>query len=128
MTDAIDDIEIYARNLTLAAIMQWLDARFDQVTLVNQGRQVHDLTVTGQTRQISVMITEKASGKAWSSIWFKQKPGPWPNDLACAQDLNRYHQCQVRFNASPWQQGDNMDEWCHLDEQGNSQLVDWPNS
>ncbi|WP_263322260.1 hypothetical protein [Endozoicomonas sp. Mp262] len=125
--NTIEDIEIYTKNLNFNDMLKWLSDRFEQVDIINQGKVVHDLEVYSNGCKIPVMVTEKAFGKAWASIWFKIKPESWSSDKACAQDINQYCQCRVRFNASPWQQGENMDEWCQLDEQGKESLIEWPN-
>ncbi len=123
----IEDIEIYTKNLTLDDITQWLSQRFVQVDIIKSGKAIHDLVVHDQNITIPVMVVERAVGKAWTSIWFKAAGTPWSNDAECAKDINRFNQCRVRFNAAPWQQGAEMDEWHQLDEKGNESTIQWPN-
>lgn len=122
----VDDIEVYAMNLSMEAITHWLNDTFDRVVTVNSGRVVHDLEVTCRGKTIPVMVVEQAAGKVWTSIWFKTTGTPWQDDTQCARSLQAYHQCRLRCNSGPWQEGDDMDEWWQLDEQGQESLIKWP--
>ena len=71
-----EDIEIYAKALTLDAIRLWLEASFEEVEQLTSGKAVHDFLVKASGREIPVMIVENAVGKAWTSIWFKSPHTP----------------------------------------------------
>ena len=113
----MDDIEIYAKNLSLEAITQWLQGCFEQVSTIyqghnhNLGKAVHDLEVMASHKTIPVMIVEGAVGKAWTSVWFKTSGTPWKDDTECARSLHANSPSQVRCNSGPWQEGADMDEW-----------------
>ena len=124
----IEDIEIYAKNLSLDNIRDWLTATFDAVATINSGNVVHDLEVTAGEKIISVMIVERAVGKAWTSIWFKTRGTPWQDDTECARSIQNKLQCRVRCNSGPWQEGADMDEWWQLDEKGQETIIKWPNA
>ncbi len=124
----IEDIEVYAKNLSLEAITDWLDSQFKSVVFLNKGKAVHDLKVSANGRTITVIIVEHAVGKAWTSIWFKNAGTPWQDDTQCARSLQAHCQCQVRCNFGPWQEGADMDEWWQLDETGQESLIKWPNA
>ncbi len=123
--NTLDDIEIYAKNLTLDTIIHWLSDHFSHVIIIKQGHRVHDLHVRYGRENTPVMIVEHAAGKAWSSIWFKTTNTPWEGDQQCAESLNNVVHCCVRFNAIPWQQGAEPDQWQQLDEQGQLSTVQW---
>lgn len=125
---AIEDIEVYAKNLTLEAITDWLGSNFYSVVFLNKGKTVHDLQVSTSDNTIAVMIVEHAVGKAWSSIWFKTSGTPWQDDTQCARSLNAHCRCPVRCNSGHWQEGADMDEWWQLDENGQERLIKWPNA
>ncbi|WP_067514761.1 hypothetical protein [Endozoicomonas ascidiicola] len=124
----VDDIEIYAKSLSLKTIQQWLENTFDHLVTVNSGKVVHDLEVSYDGKKIPIMIVESAVGKAWTSIWFKSSGTPWEDDTQCARSLNGFAQCRVRCNSGPWQEGADMDEWWQLDESGQDSLIKWPNA
>ncbi|WP_299725905.1 hypothetical protein [uncultured Endozoicomonas sp.] len=124
----VDDIEIYAKGLSMESIQQWLENTFEHLATLNSGKVVHDLEVTYQGNTIPVMIVANAVGKAWTSIWFKSSGTPWEDDTQCARSLNQFTQCRVRCNSGPWQEGADMDEWWQLDESGQDSLIKWPNA
>ena len=124
----VDDIEIYAKSLSLDTIQQWLENTFDNVATVKSGNVVHDLEVTCNGTKLPVMIVENAVGKVWTSIWFKKSGTNWEDDTQCARSLNAFAQCRVRCNSGPWQEGADMDEWWQLDENGQDSLIKWPNA
>ena len=126
--NTIDDIEIYVKKLPLAEIRVWLEASFDQVNTITTGKVIHDLEVIIGDKTIPVMIVENAVGKAWTSIWFKTAGTPWSDDTDCARSIQTQHQCRVRCNSGPWQEGADMDEWWQMDEEGNETLIKWPNA
>ena len=125
--NTIEDIEIYTKNTGLDDIIDWLTHRFTDVSIIKKGKTVHDLTVYDNKQTIPVMVVERAVGKAWTSIWFKSATTLWADDISCAQDINTHCHCRVRFNAAPWQQGADMDEWQQLDEEGQQTTIQWPN-
>lgn len=121
-----NDIEVYAKNLSLETIIDWLNDTFDSVVTVNSDKLVHDMDVTRQGKRIPVIIVESVVGEAWASIWVKSIGTPWRDDLQCARSLHSYGQCKVRCNSGPWQEGADMDEWWQLDEHGQEELIQWP--
>lgn len=123
--DTIQDIEIYAKNLTLADIKSWLESCFSSIETVQSGKVVHDFVLDGH---IPLMIVENAVGKAWTSIWFKSPQTPWSDDRECARNLQAFAQCQVRANAAPWSDGEDMDEWWQVTESGEEGTLSWPNA
>lgn len=123
--NTVDDIEIYARNLKLADIVSWLETCFSSVEVVTSGKVVHNYRLDDK---VPLMIVESAVGKAWTSIWFKSAETPWADDRACAKALQAYARCRVRANAAPWSDGEDMDEWWQITEDGEESTVSWPNA
>jgi hypothetical protein len=126
--NTVDDIEIYAKSLDLDTIQKWLTAHFDQVETLSSGKAVHDFILYSGGSTVPLMVVERAVGKAWTSIWFKSGKTPWQDDMACAKSLNSFAKCRVRANASPWADGEDMDEWWQIAENGEESTVSWPNA
>lgn len=126
--NTVKDIEIYAKGLKLNAIENWLSNCFEEVKCLISGKVVHDFVVQHQGHSIPVMVVENAVGKAWTSIWFKSGPTPWETDTDCARQLNQFTQCRVRANAAPWSDGEDMDEWWQITEDGTESKISWPNA
>ena len=126
--NTVDDIEIYAKGQTVDDIQQWLTSTFETVFIINSGKVVHDLQVSHNGNVMAVMLVENAVGKAWTSIWFKSGQTPWENDTDCARSLNKFNHCQVRANAAPWSDGEDMDEWWQIQEDGTEEHISWPNA
>ncbi|MGI9283491.1 MAG: hypothetical protein ACR2PX_28250 [Endozoicomonas sp.] len=124
----VEDIEIYAKDLSLEMIQKWLTAHFDTVETLGSGKKVHDFLLHGQEGSTPIMIVEGAVGKAWTSIWFKSNKTPWSDDIACAKSLNNFAKCRVRANAAPWSDGEDMDEWWQMTEAGEESTLSWPNA
>ncbi|WP_252176909.1 hypothetical protein [Endozoicomonas sp. 4G] len=124
----VEDLEIYAKDLSLDMIRKWLKAHFDTVEVLGSGNKVHDFLAHGQQASAPVMVVEGAVGKVWTSIWFKTNKTPWRDDMACARSLNQFAKCRVRANAAPWSDGEDMDEWWQLTESGEESTVSWPNA
>ena len=123
--NTVNDIEIYAKSLKLADIVSWLETCFSSVEVVTSGKVVHDYMLDGK---IPLMIVENAVGKAWTSIWFKSPETPWSDDRECAKALQSHTKCRVRANAAPWSDGEDMDEWWQITEDGEESTVSWPNA
>ncbi|MRI31977.1 hypothetical protein EOPP23_03060 [Endozoicomonas sp. OPT23] len=126
--NTVKDIEIYAKNMPLADIEKWLSSHFNQWEVLNSGKVVHDFLLYKGDARIPLMIVENAVGKAWTSIWFKSGQTPWESDTACGKDLNKFANCRVRANAAPWADGEDMDEWWQITEQGEESTLSWPNA
>ncbi len=126
--NTVQDIEIYAKSMKLADIERWLLNHFEQLEVMNSGKVVHDFLLHKGEARIPLMIVENAVGKAWTSIWFKSNQTSWQSDMDCGKDLNHFAGCRVRANAAPWADGEDMDTWWQITEQGEESTISWPNA
>lgn len=118
------DIEIYIKDRSLERITQWLEQICHPLKQdVKQG-QVHHFNGFIEGQEIPIMIHEKASGKAWTSVWFNSDKTPWNKDLDCAEQAARELDTQIRCIASGWTSGDDPDEWWRV-EQGQVEKINW---
>ena len=75
---------------------------------------------------VEVMITPKAAGKAYTSIWFKSDKTPWPSDLSCANNFLQKFDTEVRCSAESWQESEAeySEKWWKL-TRDTKELVSW---
>jgi len=123
-TNRHPDIEIYIKNRSLSDIIDWLRTRFDDVQEQPSGSAIHNFTVGYQGNTVSLMIHEKAVGKAWTSLWFRSDRTPWEKDLDCANEASQQLNTQVRCIATGWSEGDDPDEWWRI-EAGAIEKIQW---
>jgi len=123
-TNRHPDIEIYIKNCSVSTITDWLRSRFDNVEEQPSSSQIHNITVTHQGKILSLMIHEKAVGKAWTSVWFRSDSTPWERDLDCAAEASEQLHTQVRCIANGWSEGDDPDEWWRI-ENGAVEKIQW---
>ncbi|MBY4678035.1 hypothetical protein [Marinobacterium arenosum] len=118
------DIEIYVKDRSIEQIEQWLDAIGDSLQKsVDQGL-VHEYRLEINGSRVPVMIHEKVAGKAWFSVWFKQNPTDWPQDLDCAKAASEAMATQIRCIAGGWNDGDEPDEYWKV-ENGQQEKIVW---
>ncbi len=120
------DIEIYIRSCSIETIQQWLSHAFDEVSpLVNLSPSTFEADCGLANQRCQILIHEKAAGKQYTSVWFKQNHTPWIDDLACAQSAAAHMKTEVRCANGGWQEGANEDEsWWKVTEEGQT-LTAW---
>jgi len=110
------DIEIYIKDRSLERITQWLQSLCQSLKRDFEQGQVHHFIGSIDGCEIPVMIHEKVSGKAWTSIWFNSDQTPWIKDLDCAEQAARELDTEIRCIASGWTTGDDPDEWWRVEK------------
>ncbi|WP_296055953.1 hypothetical protein [uncultured Amphritea sp.] len=110
------DIEIYIKDRSLERITQWLQGLCQSLKRDFEQGQVHHFIGSIDDCEIPVMIHEKVSGKAWTSIWFNSDQTPWVKDLDCAEQAARELDTEIRCIASGWTTGDDPDEWWRVEK------------
>ena len=118
------DIEIYVKDRSLDQITNWLQQLCQNFQPDFTQGQVHHFIGTIDGEDIPVMVHEKVSGKAWTSVWFNSDKTPWIKDLDCARQAASELDTQIRCIASGWNTGDDPDEWWKI-EQGNAEKIQW---
>ncbi|WP_299197072.1 hypothetical protein [uncultured Amphritea sp.] len=118
------DIEIYIKDRSLDRISRWLESLCQSLKRDFEQGQVHHFVAVINGCEIPVMIHEKVSGKAWTSIWFNSDQTPWIKDLDCAQQAARELDTEIRCIASGWTSGDDPDEWWRI-EQETVEKIHW---
>lgn len=118
------DIEIYVKDRSLNAILDWLNSYSSEPSPVSSKGLIHELEVTFPEGRVGVMIHEKVAGKAWVSVWFKDNLTPWVKDLDCALAASQEMTTQVRCIAAGWDDGDDPDEFWKI-ENGEQEKIQW---
>ncbi|MDO6562670.1 hypothetical protein Q4488_04670 [Amphritea sp. 1_MG-2023] len=118
------DIEIYIKDRSLERICQWLEHTCSTFKREYDQGQVHHFIGMMDGAEIPIMIHEKVSGKAWTSVWFNSDQTPWIKDLDCAEQAARELETQIRCIASGWTAGEDPDEWWKV-ELGNVEKINW---
>lgn len=125
------DIEIYIKNTNADEIREWLSQQFQSISFdtlndeaIEQGRLIKG-SVKIDT-DIPVVITPKAAGKAFTSVWFQSEKTPWQDDLNCAESFIAMHSREIRCSASSWteEEGENEEKWWCLEGE-QKRLVRW---
>ncbi|GGK78919.1 hypothetical protein [Amphritea balenae] len=118
------DIEIYIKDRSLDQIIKWLEQVCHTLHRDYEQGQVHHFIGMLDQQEVPVMVHEKVSGKAWTSVWFNSDQTPWMQDLDCAKQAASELDTQIRCIASGWNTGDDPDEWWKI-EQGNTEKIQW---
>ena len=113
------DIEIYVKDILLQDILDWLNLYFTNIEfpakaahLYANGKAVRG-TIDQDENSIEVIITPKAAGKDFTSLWFKQNQTPWENDEECALSLLEQADVEIRCSAAGWNEdeAENSEQW-----------------
>lgn len=116
------DLEIYIKQASLESIREWLNSLgtlTDHPDKKNQGNR-HELLLD----KMDVMILENAAGKKYTSVWFQQNDTNWATDIDCAKAAYHHIDREIRCSAAGWKNGDAMDEWWHINRDGEG-LLNW---
>ncbi|MFT6909268.1 MAG: hypothetical protein ACJAS1_005984 [Oleiphilaceae bacterium] len=126
------DIEIYVKDCDIKIIATWLEKNFSTVNLPNN---VEKIFAKGNTIRAEVgndnattdlIISPKAAGKSFCSIWFKQNMTKWENDESCAQSLLNDADMEIRCSASGWteEEEEQSEQWLLLTRE-ERKLINW---
>ena len=117
------DIEIYVKGPTNEQIKDWLAEQFDTLEERSSSPKRQVYNATWQEANFEIMVLSKVQS-GYSSIWFDSPSLPWADDKACAQQLFADLQHPARCIKASWQEGDEPDQWLHIDADG-EQVVNW---
>ena len=127
------DIEIYVKNLTHNILETWLNNTFGAVNitlapdiLVGSNSIKGTVQKDQDSAHIPIIITPKAAGKSYTSLWFQSPETPWENDEECAQSLVEQSGLEVRCSASGWQEteDENSEQWLSITPE-EKKLIRW---
>ena len=102
---AHDTIEVYVRELSEDAAIEWLREVFDGMTQVGEEPIV---TYEGDYdgTPVPVQITEHVENGPYTSLWFNAPTMPWDSATACAREahegLGREVLCFLNDPERPW--------------------------
>jgi hypothetical protein len=118
------DIEIYIHCRDLATIVEWLEARFGMVDILQADQQLLRgvLQLDLQSKPCEFLLLQKAAG-AYTSVWFKQNETPWNSDIDCGRDAFNCLQREVRVSAGEWAEGDEYDSFVRIRADGESSFL-----
>jgi hypothetical protein len=121
------DIEIYIKNTEPDQIIAWLNSLTNNLLIDKQDSNSTALSLSFNTATIQARIQQNVSGKAWSSLWFKQNETPWDNDLDCAKAASIALTTQVRCVKSGWSDQEDIsdeEQWWKI-EDNETVLISW---
>jgi hypothetical protein len=112
------DIEIYVLSVPTHKILSWLANHFTILSKPVDGIVPIQLVIEYQNKPIEISICEGAGGKKFTSIWFDSADTPWKNDIECARSIYNELRCEVRCNASGWQEDSDSDpdQWWRIND------------
>jgi hypothetical protein len=126
------DIEIYVKNADMAVIKNWLEESFSAVQLPQHSKELFDkgkaikAYVENNSAKTELIITPRAAGKTFCSIWFKQNITNWENDESCAHSLLSKTDIEIRCSASGWseEEDEQSAQWLLL-TRDERKLINW---
>ena len=135
MTDQPLDIEIYIKNIQLCDLNNWLSRFFElnSTELLKTNNEIDTLSPFSvhlkdlqANSSIELMITPRAAGKAYTSLWFKSAQTPWKTDLECSQSYLEIADTEVRCSSESWTETEEekSEKWWKL-TRTSQELVSW---
>lgn len=127
------DIEIYVKHADMEILSQWLSKNFAKVEMPSHATQVFakgkaiKSKVYNDDACSDLLITPKASGKDFCSIWIKNNISHWENDESCARSLLEEADFEIRCSVSGWQEEEEEDQnpqWLLL-TRTEQKLISW---
>jgi hypothetical protein len=130
------DIEIYVKDSPFQTILNWLNQHFSEVAFpakaahsFENGKAVKGWLANPSSdinSRIEIMLTPKAVGKHFTSIWFKQNQTPWDDDEQCALSLLAEADIEIRCSAAGWEENEaeNSEQWWLL-TRGEKKKIRW---
>lgn len=122
------DLEIYIRDIDLAAVVQWLSCHFDQIDL--PGDAPINKAVKGRGNytghDVRISIYPGAGGKRYASLILEGDELPWESDLDCGRSAWRAMDSEIRCSPGDWEEGEPVqdEKWWRIDQRG-EQLAVW---
>lgn len=123
------DLEIYIKSRSPEDIINWLQTCCDELTILNSTQTARELEARFNNEWVKCTLQLKVSGKAWSSLWFKNNATHWLTDLDCALQASAQMQTQIRCIKAGWSDtsedsDSDEDQWWRV-ENGEKALISW---
>lgn len=126
------DIEIYVKDTPFPVIADWLNQYFEQTSFPAKAAHLYETgkaikgNLNYQGVPLDIMVTSKAAGKNFTSIWFKENQTPWVDDEQCAQSFLEMADIEIRCSAAGWEEDEeeNSEQWWLL-KRGEKKRIRW---
>jgi len=122
------DLEIYIRDIDLAAVAHWLSCHLDHLDLPGDATADRPLKGRGRYvgRAVRISIYPNAGGKRYASVILEGEELPWEEDLDCGRSAWRAMDSEIRCSPGDWKEGEPVQEekWWRIDQRG-EQLAVW---
>lgn len=113
------DIEIYVKETHFQQLLNWLNKHFEKIEFPSKAAHLFETgkpvkgSIGQAEKKSELIITPKAAGKNFCSIWFKQNYTPWENDEQCALSLLEEADLEIRCAAAGWEEheAENSEQW-----------------
>ncbi|MBL4866824.1 MAG: hypothetical protein JKY67_10680 [Pseudomonadales bacterium] len=121
-TENTPDIEIYAQQIKLEYIIEWLTSTFDNLRETSSRNKQHQYIATWKTELMPILILEAVSD-GYTSIWIDSPQSPWTNDIECARDAFKILQTEIRCIKGSWDSSEDPDLWWSISEKGENSVI-----
>jgi hypothetical protein len=122
------DLEIYIRDIDLAAVKGWLSSHVDHLELPADLRDEKPVKVRGSCcgGSIRVSVYPRAGGKRYASLIIEGAELPWASDLDCGRSAWQAMETEIRCSPGDWKEGEPVEDerWWRIDQRG-EQLAVW---
>ncbi|MEH6445144.1 MAG: hypothetical protein V7784_14715 [Oceanospirillaceae bacterium] len=122
------DLEIYIKSRSGEEVINWLQTICKEVTELSCTDHSNELRVIFSDGYVDCSLQQKVSGKAWSSLWFKNNETPWATDLDCALQASKQMGTQIRCIKASWSDTEDKeneeDQWWRV-EDNTQELISW---
>jgi len=122
------DLEIYIRDIDLAAVKEWLSGNVDHLELAEEMPGDKPVKGSGSYRgcRLQVSVYPGAGGKRYASLMIEGDELPWSSDLDCGRSAWRAMDTEIRCSPGDWKEGEPVQEerWWRIDQRG-EQLAVW---
>lgn len=120
------DIEVYVKGKSEEELTKWLTEALG--TVEYQGKREGGLLhyqVSMNNQSLPVLIMPAVVGKAWTSVWYDTPDTPWQDDVACALQMAKELDTEIRCIRSGWDEEQDPDEWLKVFPDGSSEDILW---
>jgi hypothetical protein len=124
----VRDLEIYIRDIDLAAVQTWLSNHVDRLDLPGElsGDKAVKARCCYRGCSIRVSIYPHAGGKRYASVIIEGDELPWASDLECGRSAWQTMDTEIRCSPGDWKEGEPVEDerWWRIDQRG-EQLAVW---
>lgn len=122
------DLEIYIRDIDVAAVTEWLSSHFDQLEHPDQPLDDRPVKLRASYcgSRIRLSIYPRAGGKRYASLIIEGDDLPWASDLECGRSAWQAMDTEIRCSPGDWKEGEPVEDerWWRIDQRG-EQLAVW---